>query len=144
MKEGINQSTSFMSHVYDSKVLQFQEEVSFKKGTKAGDDSKHKPKKPLTNRSHSNNEWKAMDNDERAEVRALREAKKPGTGQWTLGSVTSVTDKPPRMEAAPVKETNGNNRKGGNAGNQFECHAHMSEEPAKDPEVDQVEPPTRK
>jgi hypothetical protein len=117
----------------------FKKKLPFKKGAKDGDFSKHKPKKPLTNRSYSNNEWKAMEDDERAEVRALREAKKSGTGQRKLGSVTSITDEPPRMEADPIKEKTEQGRKGGNAGDQFGRRAHMSEKSATDPKDDPVE-----
>jgi hypothetical protein len=105
----------------------------------AVDLSKHKPKKPLTDRSYSNNEWKAMEDDERAEVRALRDAKKSGAGR-KMGSVTSITDEPPAAEVGFTKETKDNGRKGGNAGNQFGRRAHMSEKkPTEDPEEDPEE-----
>jgi hypothetical protein len=106
------------------------------KGFGAVDLSKHKPKKPLTDRSYSNKEWKAMKDDERAEVRALRDAKKSGTG-GKMGSVTSITDEPPAAEAETnTKETNDKGRKGGNAGNYFGLWTHITEKPTEDPEVD--------
>jgi hypothetical protein len=111
-----------------------QRDVNKKGG--AVDLSKHKPKKPLTDRSYSNNEWKAMEDKQQAEVRALSDAKKPGTGH-KMGSITSITDEPPVAEVV-TKETKDkdNGRKGGNAGNQFGCRAHMSEKPIEDPDAD--------
>jgi hypothetical protein len=107
-----------------------------KEHVKDKDFSKYKPKKPLTARSYSNNEWKAMDDDEKAEVKVLRDAKKSDGRR--ASSVTSVTrDEPPEAEEettdSAIKKGKGISGKGGNAGDQFGRRAHMSD---KQPEPD--------
>jgi hypothetical protein len=106
-----------------------------KKHEKPFDKNKHKPKKPLTDRSYSNNEWKVMKDDKKAKVKVLCDAKKSDSGSKPrkMGSVMSDHGKepPPKEPQQAVKSSTDNTKppttmddKG--AGGQFGRRAHMS------------------
>lgn len=112
-----------------------------KKHEKPFDKNKHKPKKPLTARSYSNNEWKAMEDDEKAKVKVLRDAKKSDSGSKPrkMGSVMSDHGEEPPPEEPQQADKNSTDKtkpptttddKG--AGGQFGRRAHMSATPKED------------
>jgi hypothetical protein len=96
------------------------------------DFSKYKPK-DIAVRSYSNNEWNAMDDDEKAEVKRKRIAKKAGKSD-TPRRASSVTSEPPAKEETPPakeeKESTKDKQDPDSAGDQFGRRAHMSESKA--------------
>jgi hypothetical protein len=94
------------------------------------DKNKHRLKKPLTTRSYSNNEWKAMEDNDKEKVKTLSDAKKSllADARKTSSVMSDHTDKDPPNEVpqkatTPVGETKDEDE---GAGGQFGCYTHMS------------------
>jgi hypothetical protein len=87
------------------------------------DKNKHRLKKPLTTRSYSNNEWKAMEDDEKAKMKILSADARKTSSVMSDHTDEDPPNEVPQKATTPVGETKEEDE---GAGGQFGCHTHMS------------------